>query len=125
MAAVASLNREGGSWGDTKDSIIILQALGDVPGGRTLDVSKHTEDVIKCGHVVAKTADGNYYPVPVASGAYAALASGDTYVGIVRATTLKLNPQVGILTMGQVREAALPYPVTAAIKTALSHIQFI
>lgn len=130
MGATSNLGRKTHEINDTLDSIVIVNALGDVPGGRTLDVSGVAEGttVIAAGHVIVKTADGAYKPLGVTGTAYAAIASGETAVGILKASVLVSDPRAAIMTIGQVNSAAaakaVGAPYTDAIKTALSHIQF-
>lgn len=131
MGATSNLGRKTTEINDTLDSIVIVNALGDVPGGRTLDVSGVADGttVIAAGHVIVKTADGAYKPLGVADGAYAAIASGETAVGILKVSVLVSDPRAAIMTMGQVNAAAgakaVGAPYTDAIKTALPNIQFI
>lgn len=49
-----------------KDSIVIRNVTHDIPGGRTLDVTGFTPEVINAGHVIIKeTSTGEYKPMPV------------------------------------------------------------
>ena len=110
-----------------KDHIVIIKDLGDLPGGRTLDVTGYTEDLIRAGHVVYKDGDGNLKPLPVSEGAYdstTATAEAE-YVGVVKQTVKKTDARVAILTIGQVNAGASPYPVTAAIQAGLPRIEFL
>lgn len=106
------------------DSIVIMQYIDGIPGGRSLDTTGFTETVIKAGHVVIKDSNGVYKPMPVASGDYDSLPEGSSYVGVVQASVLTEKPMAGIMIRGKVNEVASPYAVTAAIKTALPHIIF-
>lgn len=112
----------------TKDSIVIKKHFDGYEGGRTLDTTGFTDTVIQAGHVVIKeTATGEYKPMPVSAGAYAALPTGHTYAGIVVASVLTARAMVGIMTQGTVNPNATPYPMTtilAAVKTALPLIEF-
>lgn len=124
----ASLNLKTFSFDNAKDSIVIVNALGDLPGGRTLDVSAYTGDVIYAGHVIGKkTVDGAevYFPLKVSSGSFAELGSGESAVGILKASIAKEMPIAAIVTVGQINEAAMPAKLSATLKSALSHIQFI
>ena len=108
--------------------IVVIKDLGDIPGGRTLDVSDVASGtaVLKAGHIIIqKTADGSYAPLGVSGSAYVTLPSGYTYAGVLKADTLVKDPRAAILTVGQVNAAASPYAVTAAIKEGLPHIQFL
>lgn len=131
MGATSNLGRKTHEINDTLDSIVIVNALGDVPGGRTIDVSGVAEGttVIAAGHVIVKTADGTHKPLGVTGNAYAAIATGETAVGILKASVLVSDPRAAIMTIGQVNAAAaakaVGAPYTDAIKKALPHIQFL
>lgn len=111
------------------DSKVIIKDLGDIPGGKTLDLTGFNGDGdnIKAGHVIVKTSAGEYKPLALNTGktAYATVGETDTVVGVLKATIRKAEPMAAILTMGQVQEAACPFALTSAIKTALTNIQFI
>lgn len=107
------------------DSIVIMQYDFGVPGGRSLDMTGFTGDVIRAGHVIIKDdAAETYKPMPISSGAYGSLPSGYSYFGVCTTTALATKPMVGIMTKGVVNQKASPYTITSAIKTALSHILF-
>ena len=111
-----------------KDGIVIINALGDVPGGRTLDVSGVASgtEVLNAGHIIVKvTATGVHKPLGVTNGAYDSLASGEEYVGVLKASIPVDDPRAAIVTIGQINAAASPYPVTAAIKSGLPRIEFL
>lgn len=122
------LNREQLEVQTGKDSIVIVNALGDVPGGRSLDVSDLAEDVevIHAGHIIIKeTATGAAKPLPVSGEAYEALPEGHTYWGVLKVSVLKKDARAAIVTIGQVNAAASPYPVTEQIKAGLPRIEFL
>ena len=129
--ATSNLGRKTKEINDSLDSIVIVNALGDIPGGRTLDVSDVPSGttVIAAGHVIVKTAAGKHKPLGVTNGAYASLAEGESYAGILKASVLVSDPRAAILTIGQVNAAAaknaVGAPYTDAIKSGLSHIQFL
>ena len=127
--AEAVLSRESEVIGFGTDSKVIIRDLGDIPGGKTLDMTGYNGegDNLKAGHIIVKTNAGEYKPLGLNSGksAYVTVGSTDTVVGVLKATIRKNEPMAAILTMGQVQEAALPFTVTTAIKTALPNIQFI
>lgn len=61
----ASLNDTPTSVDTSKDNIVIVDNLGSLPGGRTLDVTGFTPSVIKAGHVIIReTSGGSYKPMP-------------------------------------------------------------
>jgi hypothetical protein len=126
--ATSSLNRETVQISGGNDSIVIIKDMGDLPGGRVLDVSGVAAGtaVVRAGHVLYQNAAGDIVPLGVASsGAYDALPEGGEYIGVLKTSVLVSDPRASVLTMGQVNAAASPYPVTDEIKTALKHIQFL
>lgn len=123
----ANLNISQSTIPTDKDGIVIINALGDVPGGRTLDVSGVASgtEVLNAGHIIIKvTATGVHKPLGVTSGAYNSLDSGEEYVGVLKATIPVDDPRAAIVTIGQVNAAASPYPVTSTIKAGLPRIEF-
>ena len=122
--AQASLNNDSQTVDTGNDSIVIMSCLEDVPGGRTLDTTGFAPTVIKGGHIVIQDADGEYKPMPVSGKDYAALPANHTYLGVVKASVLTTKPMVSIMVRGSVNQVVGPYPVTAAIKTALPLIRF-
>lgn len=110
------------------DDIVVVKALTDIPGGRTLDVSGLPSDtkVVQAGHIIIKDSE-NFKPLPLnqAGTAYASLPNGCSYVGVLKASVTTKDPRAAIVTSGQINAAASPYPVTSAIKNGLPHIQFL
>lgn len=124
--SVTNLNRTPEHFEDGNDSIVIVRDLGDIPGGRSLDVTEVTEDVIRAGHIlIANDTTKEVKPLGVSGSAYASKPSGWSYLGVLKHSVLKTDARAAILTIGQVNAAACPYPITADIKTGLPHIQFI
>lgn len=124
----ANMNISQSSIPTDKDGIVIINALGDVPGGRTLDVSGVASgtEVLKAGHIIIKvTATGVHKPLGVTAGAYDSLASGEEYVGVLKASIPVDDPRAAIVTIGQINAAASPYPVTSTIKAGLPRIEFL
>lgn len=108
-------------YGFGNDPIVIRKHVDDKKGGVVLNVTGWTDEFIRAGHILIKTTvDGVdiYKPMPVSNGAYAALPQDHVYAGIAVTTVPKEEPFVAMLTIGEVNEKAMPYPVTAAIKTA-------
>lgn len=112
------------------DSVVIVNLLEDIPGGRSLDVTGITEDVLKAGRlIVEETASGELKPLGISGGNYVSLPSGHTYKGVLVASVLKSKPLASVMVRGTVNEEAgknvheLPIPPAAA-KTALSLIRF-
>ena len=121
----ANLNNIKESVITGNDSIVIISNLETIPGGKTLDVTGFTPDVIKAGHVVIEeTATGVIKPMPLTGNAYATLPANHTIKGVVIASILKTKPFAAILVRGSVNKVASPYPVTTAIESALPLIRF-
>lgn len=127
--ATANLNQDSNLVQTGKDNIVIISALTDLPGGRTLDVSGVASGVtvLKAGHIIIKTEAGEYKPLPVneAGTAYGSKESSDVWVGVLKTSILVNDPRAAIVTAGQVNAAASPYPVTDTIKSGLPLIQFL
>lgn len=129
--STANLNSEGISVDTGNDSIVIVLNAETIPGGRTLDVTGFTPDVIKAGHIIIEeTATKELKPMPVNAGgtAYAALPANHTYKGVLVASILKTKPFASILVRGTVNEKAFEngggYPTPAGAKTDLVLIRF-
>ena len=107
-------------YGFGKDPIVIRKELDDIKGGVVLDTTGYTEEFIYAGHpVIRDAANGvTYKPFPVAAGALGTLPEGYEYCGVVIKTKPTSEPFVSVLTIGEVNEKALKFPLTAAIKTA-------
>lgn len=128
MGVVASLNNEKKGFDTGNDTIVVPRVFETVIGGRTLDTTGYTLEVVKAGSIVIKEdATGNHKPMPVNANAdaYAALPAGHSIVGVVISSVDTKKPFVGISVRGSVNEVASPYPVTTAMKTALPLIRFI
>lgn len=113
-----------------KDNIVIIKALTDIPGGRTLDVSGLPSgmEVLKAGHIIVKTtATGVHKPLGLTGSplAYDSKDAGDEFVGVLKASILVSDPRAAIVTSGQINAAASPYPVTDTIKNGLPRIEFL
>lgn len=125
----ANLIRQQVEVDDGLESIVIVNSLGDIPGGRTLDVSDLGSDVtvVKSGHILVADANGKVKPLGLnqAGTAYGSLPANHSYLGVLKATVSVKDPRAAILTIGQVNAAASPYPVTSAIKSGLPNIQFL
>ena len=120
MAVQVNLVDEIVNIDNSKDSIVIIDNQFSIPGGKSLDTTGFTADVINAGHVIIReTSTGNYKPMPLDVGetAYAALPANHTYEGVLVATILKKRPFAGVMLEGWVNEAASPFSVTS-IKSA-------
>lgn len=106
----------------TNDSVVIVNHLEGIVGGRTLDVTGFADTEISAGHVIIReTATGNLKPLPVTG----TLPADHTYAGILVASLSVDNAQAAIMVRGTVNEAYCKYAVPAGAKTALSLIRFI
>lgn len=128
MSTTANLATQGAGYDTGNDSIVIVKVLESIPGGRTLDVSSFSPDVIPAGHlIIEETATGVLKPMPISGAAYAALPANHTYHGVLISTILKAKPFAGILVRGTVNQAASYYTIAsvlAAAKAALPLIRF-
>lgn len=124
--AITNLNRDNYLIDDGNDYKVIVRDLADVPGGRSLDVSNWSEDVIRAGHIIKhNTTTDEYAPLGVSSGAYASLAEGEEYAGVLKVSILKDKALAAIMTMGEVNAAVAPYPITSTIAAGLPQIKFL
>ncbi|WCM42397.1 hypothetical protein MG290_01635 [Flavobacterium sp. CBA20B-1] len=123
MGVTASLNNEKQGFDTGNDTIVIPRVMETVIGGRTLDTTGFTPEIIKAGTVVIKEdSTGDHKPMPLNSNAdaYEALPAGHSFVGVVISTVDAKKPFVGICVRGTVNEIASPYPPTTAIKNGLA-----
>jgi len=125
--AQSSLNRNSREIYDDKAGIIIVNDLGDIVGGRSLDVSNVASGttVIEAGWVIKKTSAGEYAPLGLSGTSYASLSEGESYVGILKKSVLVADPRAAILTIGQVNAAACPVAITSTIASGLPRIEFL
>ncbi|MBO4778028.1 MAG: hypothetical protein J5588_05990 [Bacteroidales bacterium] len=110
------------------DSIVVVKDLADIPGGATLDCSDDSLSdlkVIKAGHVIIKTNEGVYKPMPISGTGYGSKGGSDVFVGILKKSVLKDKPFAAIMTMGQMNKACSPYTLTSTEMNGLPNIQFI
>jgi len=112
------------------DNKVIVDQFQEIRGGRSLDVTGFTPEVIYAGHPIIKdTATGDYKPFPlnVSNDGYGTLPADHTYVGILNASILTKKPAAGILVRGTVNPNAMQFDasaILAALKTALPLIDF-
>lgn len=124
----SSLNQEKILLNDGLDSIVVVQALSEIPGGRSLDVSGVAEGttVIKSGNVLVQDNTSKAIsPLNITDGAYVALPEGKSYVGVLKNSVLVRDPRASIITAGQINAAASPAPITDDIKAALPRIEWL
>ena len=113
---------------DGLESIVIVNALGDIPGGLTLDVSAAKaagEKVIKSGRIIIKDANGVAKPLGITGGNYADIQATEKALGVLKATVHVDDPRAAVLTIGQVNAAAMLVKPTEAIVKALPRIEFL
>lgn len=123
------------------DEVIVIRALADLPGGRTLSVARYAETLraYAAAHPELELAEAAYAGSPVgleaASGAYAVLPldaqgafmlpPGVAPVGVLRAGVPLDDPRGAIVTQGQVNWAAMPLKVPEAVRRALPLVEFL
>lgn len=115
-----------------KDSVIIQKYIAGIPGGRALDVTDVTDEVLHAGHIIITNGKGEYKPLKTttASGitSYDTLPTGYSYAGILYRSILAKKPSAAIMISGVVNDAAVEIPYGThkdAIKSALPTIMFV
>lgn len=128
MSTTANLATQGAGYDTANDTIVIVNVLEAIPGGKTLDVTGFSPDVIPAGHlIIEETSTGVLKPMPISGADYAALPASHTYKGVLISTVLKAKPFAGILVRGTVNKNASYYGIASvltAVKTALPLIRF-
>ena len=120
MGAIADITKDGQTFSDGNDAIVIRREGACIIGGRTLDVTGFPDKVVKAGHIIIKeTLTDTWKPLGVANGVYNSLPEGHTYEGVMKSSRPADAPFAPIMYEGEVNDIASPYPVTDAIKTAL------
>ncbi len=112
------------------DSTVIVKYLAGIPGGRTLDLSEHNDNVVNAGHVIitaTKNGETVYKPLGVTTNAgatvYKALSTGEAYAGVLYRSILKDNPAAAIMTMGVVNTQLLPAPLPAGFLAGITGVE--
>lgn len=116
-----------------EDSVIIQKFGSGIKGGRALDVTGITDDVIYAGRVIITDGAGTYKPLATKTESekttYESLPAGYSYVGVLYRSILTKEPAASIMTSGQVCEPAAVEANGAAFpdafKTACPKIEFI
>lgn len=124
-----------------EDSVIVQKWIAGIKGGRAIDVTGITDNVLHSGRVIITDGKGTYKPLTIStttsgeqgSGttttAYDKLPDGYKYAGILYRSILTKEPSGSILTEGQVNEVAAKnangVDVPADFKTAMPLIEFI
>ena len=128
MSTTANLATQGAGYDTGNDTIVIVKVLEAIPGGKTLDVTGFSPEVIPAGHlIIEETSTGVLKPMPVSGAAYTALPASHTYKGVLISTILTAKPFAGILVRGTVNKNASFYTIASvltAVKTALPLIRF-
>jgi hypothetical protein len=128
MSTTANLATQGAGYDTSNDTIVIVKVLEAIPGGKTLDVTGFSPDVIPAGHlIIEETSTGVLKPMPISGADYGALPASHTYKGVLISTILKSKPFAGILVRGTVNQAASFYTIASvltAVKAALPLIRF-
>jgi len=128
MSTTANLATQGAGYDTGNDTIVIVKVLEAIPGGKTLDVTGFSPDVIPAGHlIIEETSTGVLKPMPISGADYGALPASHTYKGVLISTILKSKPFAGILVRGTVNKNASAYGIASvltAVKTALPLIRF-
>ena len=98
---------------------VIRSYIDTVKGGVVLDTEDFSEEEIKAGHIIIRDSETQsiYKPMPLSGDAYDSLPEGYEYVGVNIHTVSKDEPFVAVLTIGEVNEKLIPYPITS-IKSA-------
>jgi hypothetical protein len=128
MSTVANLTSQGPDYGTNNDTIVIVNVLETIPGGKTLDVTGFAPDVIPAGHlIIEETSTGVLKPMPVSGAAYGSLPASHTYKGVLISTIKTSKAFAGIMVRGTVNKEASHYTISSvlsAVKTALPLIRF-
>lgn len=109
---------------------IVIRVFGkSIIGGRMLEVDGYTPEYIRMGQLIIRDeTNGVSKPLPIVEGAYGSLPEGYVFEGVAKATVSKDEPFVGVMYEGEVNDLASPYPLTAALlsalKTALPELAF-
>lgn len=110
------------------DAVVCPLFISGIRGGRSLDVSGVSATYLKAGHVIIKTSDNVYKPMPVSDSKYGTLPEGCTYVGVLYKSIPTDTPLASIMTNGEVNSVTVPYPMTdiqTAFAAACPHIVFV
>lgn len=129
--AVENYEAQKKSYDTGNDAVVIRQYLGGITGGRALDYSNFTDEVIRAGHIIVrKEIDGvyEYSPLETEGGKYKDKDSDAEFAGVVVRSRVK-GEAVAIMDNGRVNDIAMPYEFKdttqrEAIKTALPCLVF-
>lgn len=128
MSTTADLASQGAGYDTSNDTIVIVKVLEAIPGGKTLDVTGFSPDVIPAGHlIIEETSTGVLKPMPISGTNYGSLPASHTYKGVLISTILKSKPFAGVMVRGTVNKNASFYGIASvltAAQTALPLIRF-
>lgn len=127
--STANLNTSKNEVITGNDSVVIVNCLDSIRGGRTLDVTDFGPEVIHAGHLIIKTQQGAYAPMPVKTdgSGYAALPQDASYAGYLVASVSRQRPFAAVMVRGTVNPQAVPFDMTSIIddvKAALPLIDY-
>lgn len=90
-----------------EDSVIIQKWNGDIKGGRALDWSGVTEDVLYAGRIIITDGKGKYKPLGIESSNYKALSTeeGFSYAGVLY-RSIPNGDSAAIMISGQINKVA-------------------
>ena len=78
--ATVNLNRDSFLVDDGNDGKVIVADLADIPGGRALDMTDFTDEVVKAGHIIKhNTETDEYAPLGVDAENYKSLSENEEY----------------------------------------------
>lgn len=127
--AFVDLTKETNNPTNGKDQVVIVNPLGYISGGRSLDVTAVTATAIYGGHIIVKDKTTDVFrPLEVSGADFSDIKANDEIVGVLVSSIRKDKAFAAILTMGIVNDLAMPFKVSAAlmvkIKAALPALQF-
>lgn len=119
--STANLNLINETFDDGLESVVIRRKGGRIIGGRTLNMAGFAGEKVAAGHIIIKssTDDNDYRPMPVSGDAFGTLTAGFEYAGILVRTVTAKDPRAAIQYDGEINDKAMPYPLTAELKSAL------
>jgi len=131
--STTNLSSTSTSVSDGYDGIVVVNNYTSKRGGVSLDVTGYTLPNIRAGHVIIKeTATGNFKPMPVTAGAYAALPASHTYAGHAVQSVLTSKAMVGVMYHGEINDLVVNAAagvfdiasIKSALKTALPQMMY-
>ena len=115
-----------------KDDVIVPKYIAGIAGGRGLDVTGISDEVLHAGHIIITDGAGNYKPLAYTTTlgvkAYGEKPGGWSYAGVLYRSILKKKQSAAIMISGVVNDAAVEIPYGAhktALKSAIPTIMFV